>query len=247
MKGAHQAMKSPLRLGILLGALLVAVALPVARPDARAASPQPTEAVSAATQQEPAGAALAELADTILRTAQESHYSHRAFVDASRGVYDVDCSSFVSYLLRQVTPRAYALVPKQSGAANPRAFKFQQFFAALGHGEQAPGWSAVPRLLDAQPGDIIAWSNLPLIPGQDTGHVMVVAAPPLPNTDGTVSVTVYDATGTAHADHTRAPGVTGVGRGTLRFQMDAAGAPVAYQFAPGREFHRHKISIGRVG
>src|SRR5437763_915865 len=65
--------------------------------------------------------ALFSLVQSILSSMTETHYTYSAHIDASLGVYDCDCSQFVDYLLRQVAPAAYALIPKERGFAHPRA------------------------------------------------------------------------------------------------------------------------------
>ena len=231
---------------LLVGLLMIAAALAPRGFDLVSINLSAAPSIVVAANHAPLGASIAALALTIQQTARETHYTHATVIDAANGIYDVDCSSFTGYLLRQVAPEAYARLPKERGATHPRAFKYQQFFAELDAGSRVPGWSAVPRLVDAQAGDLIAWSRVPRLPGEDTGHVMVVAAVPVVEHNGVVSVRVIDATATPHRDDSRTGGRTGVGTGVIRFEVDADGHPLAYQFTARGRFKPAPISIGRV-
>ena len=46
----------------------------------------------------------------------------------SAGMYDLDCSEFVSYVLREATPEHYARIPKGAHQACPRAFEYCDYF-----------------------------------------------------------------------------------------------------------------------
>jgi cell wall-associated NlpC family hydrolase len=118
--------------------------------------------VPAAAQSTPPATALVDLAAAIVAGARETRYSYDTTIDAAQGIDNTDCSGFVGYLLERVAPAQLALVPKEPGQPLPRAFKYQEFFADLAAGRHAPGWEAVTRLADAQPGDILAWALLPI-------------------------------------------------------------------------------------
>ncbi|HZZ43593.1 MAG TPA: hypothetical protein VFE58_11700, partial [Tepidisphaeraceae bacterium] len=65
--------------------------------------------------------------------------------------------------------------------------------------------------------------------------------------DNTFRVTVIDSTSSPHANDTRASGTTGVGRGTLWFQVDPAGHPTGFRWkSNGNHFTNLPISIGRL-
>ncbi|MEH2032303.1 MAG: hypothetical protein V7K67_22085 [Nostoc sp.] len=189
---------------------------------------------------------LAIAAKHILNTMRETHYTHKTFVDKINGVYDMDCSGFVGYVLNQIAPEYLALIPKEPKQPRPRAFKYYEYFHQLQqHSTSVREWKAINQLMDAMPGDIIAWAMEPITEHADTGHVMFVAAKPVMNSDGTVSVKVYDSTAIRHNDDTRSPNSTGIGCGTIVFRVDANGAPVAFQFNTRAKFHELPIAIGR--
>jgi hypothetical protein len=76
--------------------------------------------------------------------------------------------------------------------------------------------------------------------------VVVIAVPPLAVADDTYAVTVYDSSSVKHYDDTRAFPAGGVGRGVIRFQVDATGTPTAFQFDAGDRFHAAPVAIGRL-
>jgi hypothetical protein len=64
--------------------------------------------------------------------------------------------------------------------------------------------------------------------------VFVVHATPVANPDGTLRVSVIDASDVKHFDDSRGTGPgqfpTGVGSGFIHFQVDGDGKPTAFQF-----------------
>lgn len=192
------------------------------------------------------GRALYQLASTIVSTLAETHYSHHIYINAGQGVYDTNCSGFVDYLLGQVAPAQYGLLPQVPATVRPRAFVYERFFSDLATGMPAPGWSSVPQLAGTQPGDMLAWDLRPINQHYDTGHVVIVAAPPSVIAAGTLSLPVIDASALRHYADSRPRGTDGVGTGNIHFQVDASGAPIAFQFDAGEAFHQSFISMGRL-
>jgi hypothetical protein len=189
-------------------------------------------------------APLAAEAARVLAACQTTAYTHDALVDASRGVYDLDCSAFVGLLLERVAPAALERVPRAAGATYPRAFEFYEFLTT-----GAPGWGLVPKLADVARGDVICW-RLPLSPSGDTGHIMVVSRAPVFDAARQLwRVGVYDSSSVPHFDDSRGEGATyhgGVGAGSLRFRADVAGRPAQFQFGPDDALHAHPIVVARL-
>lgn len=50
-------------------------------------------------------------APQILAGLKESHYSHATHVDESAGIYDVDCSGLLCYVLKEVAPEHLKDIP----------------------------------------------------------------------------------------------------------------------------------------
>jgi len=172
---------------------------------------------------EPAPNAVRDEARRILANVKTTHYSHRTEVDETAGHYDLDCSGLATLILKNVAPAQLRTVRHAEGKSRPRAFEFYEAFATAPTNATS-GWLRVQRVLDARPGDFIAWRKVKIVPGESTGHIVIVDALPVPETNGTVRVTVIDSTTAVHAEDTRRAGTTGIGRGTMWFVVNAAGS-----------------------
>lgn len=183
----------------------------------------------------------------ILADAKTSEYSHKTKVDEETGSYAFDCSGLALLILKQVAPEQLALVRAQ-GRNRPRAVEFHQAFTAASPDEkQAKGWQRIDKLLEARPGDIIAWRKEEIIPGDSTGHVMLIDQPPVEEKNGRIRVVVIDSTSSLHADDSRGKGESGIGRGTMWFSVDATGKPTGYRWrARNGALHEAPIAIGRA-
>ena len=210
---------------------------------------------------------VAAAAALVVSNARHTHYQHEPIViDPATGTYDLDCSEFVSYVLRGVTPAHYARIPREPTQPCPRAFEYCDYIASLIHDdtfgwrrsyeiddalvyEAAQGWRRIARLSEVRRGDVIAWRFARWSAGGDTGHVLLVADRPEPAGYGLTAVRVYDSSRVPHLDDSRDRGGTfesGVGMGTLLFHVGRSGAPTAVQFAPSDRFHALPIVIGRL-
>ena len=189
---------------------------------------------------------LGDAAERLLSRTRKTHYQHRTHVDRAGGVYDMDCSGFVDYLLKRIAPAQFAQLRIEPGHARPRAAMYFELFKGL-HKSPLPGWEVVQNLGDARRGDIIAWQLAASTqePG-DTGHVVIVAAAPVEQTNGLYSAEVYDSSGIRHDDDSRPEGTSGVGKGVITFRVDASGEPVGFQFNSHAHFHGEPIAIGRL-
>ena len=130
------------------------------------------------------------------------------------------------------------------------AHDYYNFLSALPD-DSSDGWRQILYLQDARRGDLIAWALPPpkSHPG-DTGHVFVVAEPPVAVDAFTMAVKAYDASDILHYHDSRGPGPdqfhTGVGSRTFHLQIDSAGTPIAFQFGPGDPVVPDSIAIGRI-
>jgi hypothetical protein len=195
----------------------------------------------------PLPAQLAAQAEFIVNNLQQTDYQYDEIIDPAAGVYDCDCSAFVDFILEGLAPNHYAMIPAVEPL--PRAFEYYDFFAGLTP-ESTGGWHKIDLLKDTRRGDIIAWRFPEIEPGHDTGHVVFVAETPSQDSSSIFSIRVYDSADQPHFDDTRGPGPdqfpNGVGSGFLKFLVDGAGRPVAFQFAPSDGFTTLPIAIGRV-
>ena len=198
---------------------------------------------------------IAAMAESIVDTLTQTDYQHIDNIDPDTGVYDCDCNGFVAYVLSNVVPEHYALVPKETDQSRPRAFEYFNFFASLTP-ESSGGWRRVDMLENAGRGDVMAWRFPTIEPDINTGHVMILAETPTRDSTGQFFVVrVYDSAAEAHFDDTRMPdgqpsptGKTGVGSGFINLLVDAEGRPIAYLFAPPAdgEYSYRPIAIGRA-
>jgi hypothetical protein len=211
-------------------------------------SAAPAPALRQAPVEAPSPVALRVLAEAerILTGVKHSVYSHKTAVDEKAASYEMDCSGLVRYVLRQVSPQHLAAIAAETARRNPRAVEFYIFFTACGMSEtEQGGWRAVERIADARPGDIIAWRRGHFLPGESTGHVVILASAPEAETDGTYRAVIIDSTTAPHADDTRPAGTSGVGRGTVWFEVDHRGRPTACRGNASAGFRDLAIAIGR--
>jgi hypothetical protein len=193
------------------------------------------------------GQQLADEALRVYNAVRHTTYSHKNHVDVETGTYNVDCNGFVGFVLKEAAPQHFAQITPEPRHKLPRAFIYAAYFANL-PSTGTNDWLQVPRLADARPGDIIAWSLTDPPPGdKNTGHVVVVADDPVDKGDNKLSVRVYDSSDVIHHDDTRGVSPrTGVGIGTIWFSVGVAGNPTAFQFGPNDHFHPEPIAIGRL-
>jgi hypothetical protein len=192
------------------------------------------------------GENIADAAEKLISDIRQTHYQHKTYVVPSEGIYDMDCSGFVDYLLRRVAPQQYANLPIETGHARPRAAMYFDLFHGLPD-NHATGWKSIDRLANAERGDILAWSLEASTqkPG-DTGHVVIVASPPILANKHEYKIAVYDSSGIHHDDDSRPKGMNGIGKGVITFRVDDPGAPAGFQFNSLARFHLEPIAIGRI-
>lgn len=196
------------------------------------------------------GKQVADEALHIVDNTRHTVYKYPPYrIDDETGTYDLDCCGFVSLVLQRIAPEHYHLIPAVHGWPVPQAFKYYEYFAGLPT-VGSVGWRPIGRLTAISEGDVIAW----LLGGDsagDTGHVFVVAGKPEVLEAGLSAVPAYDSSNVLHYDDSRhltdGKMRTGVGTGTIRFNVDeATGSPTAFQFGPGDHFHSAPIAIGRL-
>jgi len=181
----------------------------------------------------------------ILANVKTTSYQHKTQVDEARGAYALDCSGLVCRILRQVAPRQLAAVAIEEDKSRQRAWEFYETFHQADT-KPVPGWRAIRRLCDALPGDVLARRNKEIVPGESTGHVMIIDALPVEERPGRLRVVVIDSTSRPHANDTRPAGTNGVGRGTIWVDVDADGQPVGMRASAEGKGLRMALAIGRV-
>ena len=182
----------------------------------------------------------------ILSNLRETRYDHRQAIDETRGIYRLDCSALACLILSSSAPESLAAVPVDPRHSHARAKNFCNTFLRAPTDRPRNGWLRVRRVIDARPGDFIAWKKDPMPPKGNTGHIVMVLERPVREADGTVRVRVLDASSGRHANDSRKKGETGIGTGTLWFGVDGSGAPVSvYWSSRKRPPVRCPIAIGR--
>lgn len=202
----------------------------------------------AEAQVQSASERVAAQAQRILQTFKSSEYSHKTKVDENAGKYDVDCSGLVCIILKKIAPAAYKSVPKIHGKSRPLAADFFECFDKAPSAEAGEkGWRRISNIAGAKPGDFIAWRRIEIVPGEDTGHIVIVDEAPVREDDGQIRVTIIDSTKGPHAGDTRKNGATGVGRGTMWFTVDADGKPAGYRWrSKTGTLTKRPIAVGRL-
>lgn len=210
---------------------------PIALPDgleARAATPLSARVVARTR------AILASL-----RVSEYVFLVQHSEIDETAGVFETNCTGFVTRVLADVDPRL--LVPIPRPGAVPRAVHYYDFFSSLPDGGARDGWARV-HVTEARPGDVLVWRFPEFTATTASGHAMIVIDAPRPATlDGKsgVMLRVVDSAGWPHFDDTRAPGQTGLGAGDLFFVLDERGDPIEYRGYPRADYARNPTAVGR--
>lgn len=194
---------------------------------------------------DPLGKQYAARIEAILGSLKETQYQATTEIDEANGSFRCDCSGLVGYVLRHDFPEAYLSLRGKEAPWRKRAVAvtFYETFVAVG--ENGDGsWRRVTNLLEAVPGDVIAWRKEKLEAGSTTGHVCTIASQPELIGEGQVRVRLIDSTRAPHEDDTRPDGTFGVGAGFKTFLVNADGECVGYQVKD----HPVKaiIAVGRI-
>ena len=189
----------------------------------------------------PLSVELASEARRMIREFPNSHYSHKTHIDHKRGKCEVDCSGFIAAIFKDVSPTHLAAI--RTTRERPLAEDFYRTFARGG----CRGWQHIDRVQNANVGDVIAWLKLDRKPGDNTGHVMLIAEKPVMVSPNRARVRIFDSTAHGHSHDTRPEGKSGIGEGTIWLELDPNGHPVAFhwksvEIAP----HEVPICIGRA-
>lgn len=181
----------------------------------------------------------------ILGNVKTTQYQHKTQIDETHGAYALDCSGLVCRILQKAAPHQLAAIAIEDHHSRQRAWEFYESFKKAGT-TAVPGWKAIGRMLDAQPGDVLARRAKDILPGESTGHVMIIDATPVEEAPGRIRVVVIDSTSRPHANDTRPAGTNGVGRGTIWVEVDAQGQPVGVRAKADGKGPRMALAIGRV-
>jgi len=180
---------------------------------------------------------LTNLVKATVNNAQYSAYKlGGSHFDFSRGIYVLDCSRYIDYLLKAIHPKSFASLVNFSGSSAPSTRDYFYFFKNIP--ENSTRWNKVKAVKQLQPGDILVFRSTNkriAVPG----HVMVVMNTPVKKT-GTFAVRVADSAPYRHSNDTRLPHITGIGIGTLLIKANPkTGQPQAYAWSLGSRWKKN--------
>jgi hypothetical protein len=168
--------------------------------------------------------------------------------DSSRGIYILDCSSYVDQILKRATPRAYSKLVAASGSIKPTSLEYYNFFVGLPRNAKRH-WNKIENVAQLRPGDILVFRYKNHHQRSSVGgHVMIVMKEPKRKA-GAFSVRVADSASAAHSHDTRPAHQSGVGIGNLLLKVNPrTGQPYAYAWKEGSRWERNvKFAMGRPG
>ena len=179
--------------------------------------------------------------DHILRSMRVSEYTHKTEVDEAKGIYRLDCSALVDWVLKLSAPQAYEAVLRQTAHKRPLA---EDYVAVMGD-TRSNGWNPLTRVDELQPGDVIAWTMPADINSTNTGHVMFVFEKPQAIGVGRHSIRVADSSSSTHAADSRDDHAS-IGTGVIVLVTEHE-RPVAYGWKgrDSKRFYRTHIVLGR--
>lgn len=192
------------------------------------------------------GASVASEVRRVTDHARESHYEHTTHVVESEGVYDVDCSGFVNYVLGRAASDSFAALTDRT-RERPLAEDYVRFFDGLT--STTSGWRSISNVADLAIGDVIAWLEPigAIDPSHDTGHVMVVRGAPTRRDDASFLISVWDSVERGHGstDSRAATGASGIGHGNIVLFVDREGAPTGHAWQDGSPKITSQTALGR--
>ncbi len=189
---------------------------------------------------------LVQFVDDTVNTLSYSVYQWGgSHFDTSRGVYIVDCSRYVNYVLEATHPHAYFNLVRSSGSDTPNTQHYYDFITGLSD-DPSRHWRRIEEVEDLQAGDILVFRNKSAV-GVDAGHVMVVMDKPVSSNSYTYLVRIADSAPTRHSYDTRSRRVSGIGIGTLVLRVDPmTGQPKAYAWQVGALWKKNvKFAMAR--
>lgn len=160
----------------------------------------------------PAPQRVVDVLTWVERVKRTGRYDHSTRIDLRAGRFDWDCSAMAGWVLARAAPQALAAV----GGTRPVAAAFTRTIARAPTQPARGPWMRIPRVLDARPGDVLAWQRPRWFPSNNTGHVAFVRDVPVAHPLGAL-VRITDSTRYGHQDDSRDTehGETGFGHGTL--------------------------------
>lgn len=165
--------------------------------------------------------------------------------DTQKGVYALDCSSYVDNILKTVYPHAFSNLVDITGADRPSTQHYYDFITRLSHNPRYL-WNKIDDVSQLRPGDILVFrykTRHNIVRG---GHIMVVMNKPVQDSEG-FKVRIADSAPSRHSNDTRETNESGIGIGTLLLKANPkTGRPYAYAWKEGAGWERNvKFAMAR--
>jgi len=171
---------------------------------------------------------------TIRYTAYKLGGTH---IDTSRGIYVVDCSSYVDHILKTVYPDAYTSLTSWSGSEKPTTHDYYHYFVNLS--AKARHWNTIEDVEQLRPGDILVFRYKNQSGNETGGHVMIVMDKPM-REGNTFMIRIADSAPAGHSLDTRLPHASGIGIGTILLKVDTETfQPYAYAWKVGSRWENN--------
>lgn len=200
-------------------------------------------------QDEPAtvgGRLVSYIRQTVSNLRYSSYKLGGTYFNVTKGVYIVDCSSYVDYILRAVYPPAYSNLATTTRVSQPTTQHYYNFFNNLST-RRNQYWNKVSDVKKLKPGDIVVFRNKVLTRQAAQGHIMVVMKKPVQRTNSFL-VRVADSAPFRHSQDTRERNDSGIGVGNLLLKVNPqTGAPQAYAWTLSSRWKQNvNFAMGRL-
>lgn len=175
------------------------------------------------------------LVNFVRNTIESIHYTTYKLggtrIEPSRGIYIVDCSSYVDHILKTIYPRSYSSLAVWSGTQKPTTNDFYHYFRNLSDNSQH--WNSIDDAEELSPGDILVFRSKNRLGTETGGHVMIVMDKPVRNGNALL-LRIADAAPSRHSKDTRMPHASGIGIGSMLLKIDPnTSRPYAYAWSLG--------------
>lgn len=152
-------------------------------------------------------------------------------IDTSRGIYVVDCSTYVDHILKTVYPSAFTSLTSWSRSEKPTSDDFYHYFTNLS--AQSQHWNSIDDVEQLRPGDVLVFRYKNRTGNETGGHVMVVMDKPV-REGNTFMVRIADSAPAGHSKDTRMRHTSGIGIGTMLLKVNPKTfQPYAYAWKVG--------------
>ena len=167
--------------------------------------------------------------------------------DTSRGVYILDCSSYVDHILKSIYPKAYGYLVNSTKTEKPTTHDYYHFFNNLSD-SSSYYWNKIDAVWQLEPGDIIVFRYKNTLGNETGGHVMVVMDKPIATDNPNVFyVRITDSASGGHSRDTRRLKSSGIGIGTLVLKVNPKTyQPAAFAWRVGSKWKENvSVVMGR--